>query len=195
MFSQGGANLCLFQFPLDQSGGRLTSLQLIAYFLSSHYVMQPEPEEISRGGGALDLLCLDDKSDPVQDAKGSDIIVDARGDLILNIGISDDGGSAQRFRVCSRTLARVSPVLERMLYGSFAESECSEEWTVDLPEVNPNAFIILAYISHGQLWKIPRALTAIELFDLLVLTLLRLHTNLGPMGGQMACNTSGAGFA
>lgn len=173
LFSQGSANVRLFQYHLNQSGGRLTPIKFTAYFLSSHFlphVMQPVPEEISRGVGALDLLCLDDKSNPDQEAKGSDIIVDARGDLILRIGLSDDGYSAQRFRVCSRTLARASPVLERMLYGSFAESECSEEWTVDLPEVNPNPFIILAYISHGQLWKIPKSLTAIELFDLLVLT-------------------------
>ncbi|KAM0708496.1 hypothetical protein Q7P35_005148 [Cladosporium inversicolor] len=95
--------------------------------------------------------------------------VDPRGDLTLNIGFSD---SSKKFLVCSRTLSRISPVLERMLYGSFAESrsECATGWTIDLPDVNPLPFALLAYISHGEFGSIPKTLNVEELFELIILT-------------------------
>ncbi|KAM0716657.1 hypothetical protein Q7P37_008102 [Cladosporium fusiforme] len=134
--------------------------------------MQPQSEDLAQENVSLDSLSLKDADRSDKGEDGKEITVDPRGDLILEIGLSDKSGSAQRFRVCSRTMARASPVLDRMLYGSFAESgaKCSGEWMIELPEVNPSPFILLAYISHGQLWKIPKVLTTNELFDLLILT-------------------------
>lgn len=133
--------------------------------------MQPQSGDCAESD-IMDSLSLKDAKSPDPDENTKDILVDARGDLILEIGLSDKDGSPQRFRVCSRTLARASPVLERMLYGSFAESDLKDQgdWIIELPEVNPSPFILLAYISHGQLWQIPKFLTTDELFDLLILT-------------------------
>ena len=61
-----------------------------------------------------------------------------------------------------------------MLYGSFAESKSSScavtGWTIDLPDVNPLPFALLAYISHGEFGSIPRTLNVDELFELIILT-------------------------
>ena len=115
----------------------------------------------------LSRLSLDNKSSKPQDAHT--ITIDSRGDLTLKIGLSD---SSKDFIVCSRTLSRISPVLERMLYGSFNESKSGHatSWTVDLPEVNPLPFALLAYISHGEFGSIPKTLTVDELFELIILT-------------------------
>ncbi|KAG7114510.1 hypothetical protein HYQ46_011314 [Verticillium longisporum] len=100
---------------------------------------------------------------------------DPRGDLKLNVGNpSDDPSSSRCFLVCSRTLARISPVFDRMLYGAFAESRgkhtADAAWTVDLPEDPPFAFNIFVTISHGFVHKVPRSLSIDELYDLTVLT-------------------------
>jgi hypothetical protein len=87
----------------------------------------------------------------------------------LKIGLSD---SSKKFVVCSRTLSRISRVLERMLYGSFAESkpECATGWTIDLPDVNSLPFALLAYITRGEFGSIPKTLNVDELFELIILT-------------------------
>lgn len=57
------------------------------------------------------------------------------GDFILEVG-SGNGldASTCNFLVCSRALARASPVFERMLFGSLAESQshgkATEQWAV-----------------------------------------------------------------
>lgn len=99
------------------------------------------------------------------------VTVDPRGDLTLRLGCSEGICSPKRFLVCSRTLSRVSPVLERMLYGSFAESNfTSSNWTIDLPNVDVSAFALFAAISHGQLARIPKSLSIDGLFHLTTLT-------------------------
>ncbi|PNH30255.1 hypothetical protein VD0002_g7166 [Verticillium dahliae] len=100
---------------------------------------------------------------------------DPRGDLTLNVGNpSDDPSSSRCFLVCSRTLARISPVFDRMLYGAFAESRgkhtAEAAWTVDLPEDPPFAFTIFVTISHGFVHKVPHSLSLDEQYGLTVLT-------------------------
>ena len=114
---------------------------------------------------ALSRLSFNDDSSHSQDE--STTTVDLRGDLTLNIGLSSN-----KFIVCSRTLSRISPVLERMLYGSFAESKssCTTNWTIDLPDINPLPFVLLAYVSHGKFGSIPKTLHVDELFELINLT-------------------------
>ncbi|GJC98789.1 nuclear pore protein-like protein [Colletotrichum higginsianum] len=49
--------------------------------------------------------------------------MDRRGDVVFVVGSAGDDTPARSFRVCSRTMARVSPVFDRMLFGHFAESK------------------------------------------------------------------------
>jgi hypothetical protein len=133
--------------------------------------MQGENRFPVEEGKPLALLA---SSDATKDnSRTRTVIVDSRGNLTLGIGLSDTGGDpAQSFHVCSRTLARMSPVLERMLYGSFAESNSQHQtdWIIDLPEVKPAPFALLAFICHGLFDRVPKTISTDELFDLITLT-------------------------
>ncbi|ETS76449.1 hypothetical protein PFICI_11836 [Pestalotiopsis fici W106-1] len=83
--------------------------------------------------------------------------IDERGDRVLHIGtnkceIDNDGNhhhtEAMRFRVCSRALSRLSPVLGVLFFGPFLEAN---QDMVYLPEDDPKAMKILLYIAHGQI--------------------------------------------
>jgi hypothetical protein len=99
---------------------------------------------------------------------------DPRGDLTLRVGTEreEQDSEPRCFLVCSRTLARVSPVLDRMLYGSFTEAKPDNEsdWTVDLPHDMPSAMELFLNIAHGHLQKTPRTPSIHELYDLTMLT-------------------------
>jgi hypothetical protein len=136
--------------------------------------MQPEAvddQDHSVSGKEVSLFSINEDSTKPQST--TPITIDPRGDLTLKIGPPT---TSKTFLVCSRTLARASPVLNRMLYGSFAESKPSNDssgsggWTISLPELNPHPFILLAHISHGAFNNIPKTLTIDELFDLIVVT-------------------------
>lgn len=133
--------------------------------MQAEALAEQKPDVHEKG---LSRLSLSEDSDRSQDANNT-FTIDPRGDLTLNIGLSD---SSKKFIVCSRTLSRISPVLERMLYGSFAESrsECATVWTIDLPDVNPLPFALLAYISHSEFGSISKTLNVDELFELIILT-------------------------
>ena len=133
--------------------------------------MQAENHFPVEEGKALALLTSSEASK--DDSRTRTVIIDPRGDLHLGIGISGTRSDpAQSFQVCSRTLARMSPVLERMLYGSFAESNSQRQtdWTIELPEVKAAPFALLAFICHGRFDRVPKVLSTDELFDLIILT-------------------------
>ncbi|KAI1802631.1 hypothetical protein F4811DRAFT_572819 [Daldinia bambusicola] len=99
---------------------------------------------------------------------------DRRGDVRLRVGQNRDS-VAVIFTVCSRSLARVSPVFDRMLYGGFAEGRSNhgkdgDGWVVNLPEDSPAAMAVLLSIVHGRFEQVPKALSVDELYDLTVLT-------------------------
>ncbi|OTB09884.1 hypothetical protein K445DRAFT_17198 [Daldinia sp. EC12] len=99
---------------------------------------------------------------------------DCRGDVRLRIG-QDRDSVAVVYTVCSRSLARVSPVFDRMLYGGFSEGRSNqgkdaEDWIVDLPEDKPAAMAVLLSITHGRFEQVPKALSVDELYDVTVLT-------------------------
>ncbi|KAM0270065.1 hypothetical protein ACHAQH_009549 [Verticillium albo-atrum] len=103
------------------------------------------------------------------------IEIDPRGDLKLKVGTAnEDPSSARCFLVYSRTLARISPVFERMLYGTFVESRnkavINATWTVHLPEDNLTAFNLFVRIAYGFLYKVLRWLSLDEIYELTVLT-------------------------
>jgi hypothetical protein len=135
--------------------------------------MQAEDQSRVEQGKALVLLSSSEASSTQGDDRTGKVTVDPRGDLTLVIGLADTGrGPSQHFQVCSRTLARTSPVLERMLYGSFSESNAQHktDWSIDLPEVKPAPFALLAFISHGHFDRVPKAVSTDDLFDLIILT-------------------------
>ncbi|RYP83245.1 hypothetical protein DL769_001441 [Monosporascus sp. CRB-8-3] len=102
---------------------------------------------------------------------GSPIEFDQRGDLKLRVGPPGDAAS-NTFLVCSRALARISPVFDRMLYGSFAEAKPanSKDWVVDLTADDPAALAILLRIAHCRFKEVPETLTIDGLYALTTLT-------------------------
>ncbi|KAI8963164.1 hypothetical protein F5Y11DRAFT_167532 [Daldinia sp. FL1419] len=98
---------------------------------------------------------------------------DRRSDVKLRVGDGDSENVV--FAVCSRSLARASPVFDRMLYGGFAEGQSNQAkdcngWVVNLPEDKPAAMSVLLSIIHGLFERVPKTLSVDELYDLTVLT-------------------------
>ena len=76
-------------------------------------------------------------------------MVDAEGDLLLNVGAKLAGVKPWSFRVCSAALRRASAVWKSMLFGPWVEAKPAEgDWTVNLPEDNPESFNVLLAIFH-----------------------------------------------
>lgn len=100
-------------------------------------------------------------------------IFDSHSDLTLIVGghagVNDPG---KRLLVCSRALARASPVFDSMLFGSLAESQRSaaHEWIVRLPEDALEVMELFCYITHGLVRKVPRVVTQDQLVQLTLLT-------------------------
>lgn len=107
-----------------------------------------------------------------QMAKEEPIILDPYGDVQLRVGA--EGSGRVTFTVCSRTLARISPVFDRMLYGYFAESKKAttsrDDWIVDLPDDKPAAMEIFLNVAHSNFRKVPRVLSVDDLYDVTALT-------------------------
>lgn len=99
----------------------------------------------------------DQESSPVE-------IFDPHGDLKLIVGEEQ-----VVFLVCSRALARSSPVWEAMLYGPFCEGmvqQTEAEWEIPLPEDDPDVFRTILSAVHGGFDEIPEILSGHELFSL-----------------------------
>ncbi|ROT35251.1 hypothetical protein SODALDRAFT_363062 [Sodiomyces alkalinus F11] len=117
--------------------------------------------------------------DTVMDEAGMQTTVfDPLGDLRLRCG-AELGSAVQDFVVCSRSLARASPVLRVLTYGPFAESRANQssaspdkdnEWVIDLPEDDPKPFRDILNIVHGRFNLVPRRLSLAALYDVLALT-------------------------
>lgn len=95
---------------------------------------------------------------------------DPHGDLKLEVGAKHNPEPII-FIVCSRTLARVSLVFDRMLFGDFAEAKPeSGEWIVKLPDEKAVPLAIFFHIAHGHFHRVPKVLSIGDLYDLTVLT-------------------------
>ena len=82
------------------------------------------------------------------------LYIDVDGDLRLQVGAGDEQATLV---VCSRALARASPVFKRMLFGGFAESKPAHgEWLVNLPEDmgHIDGLIIVMDIIHGNTYNL-----------------------------------------
>lgn len=107
---------------------------------------------------------------PSKDMSSNSFKLDPWGNLTLRIG---PDGTTKDYNVCPRTLARVSPVFERMLYGNFAEAEANataatHEWIVRLPEDNPVIMGLFLSIAHGIYDEAIRDLSLDQIYDLTV---------------------------
>ncbi len=96
--------------------------------------------------------------------------VDPDGDLILHVGAKLVGeDAAASFKVCAAALRRASAVWKNMLFGPWIESKPAEgEWTVDLPEDNPESLGVLLAILHGTFCDVPGAVSLDFLCGILV---------------------------
>ena len=93
---------------------------------------------------------------------------DPNGDLTIKAG-----KERREFLVCSRTVARASPVFKAMLYGNFKEArpaDPTESWIVELPEDDADSTEILFNIIHSHFDRIPDALSLQSLFAALIVT-------------------------
>ncbi|KAK4246108.1 hypothetical protein C7999DRAFT_33505 [Corynascus novoguineensis] len=94
-------------------------------------------------------------------------IFDPHGDLRLIVGEHE-----AVFQVCSRTLARSSPVWDTFLYGPFSRSKAqqnSEVWEVSLPGDDADGLSIILWAIHYNLGAFPLKLTLDLLFRITVL--------------------------
>ncbi len=95
-------------------------------------------------------------------------VFDPRGDLTLVAG-----PDRVAFRVCSRSLARSSPVWDAMLYGPFAEGKEQQQegcgWEIPLPDDRPEGLRILFSVAHGKFDDLTPAIAHEELLSLTVL--------------------------
>ncbi|KAH7014540.1 uncharacterized protein B0I36DRAFT_369487 [Microdochium trichocladiopsis] len=81
--------------------------------------------------------------------------IDNHGDLWLIVGeqVERDEDPACKLRVCSRTIARASPVFHAMLYGNWRESakpNDGSDWIVNLPFDSGTSMRDLLGVIHGD---------------------------------------------
>lgn len=56
-----------------------------------------------------------------------------------------------------------------MLFGPFSEAHQTENWTVELPEDDPEALRIIFHVVHGNFGNLPREWTMSKLYDIIVM--------------------------
>lgn len=93
--------------------------------------------------------------------KNSTIHIDRNGNLKLVVG-----PNAVQMQVDANALRRASKVFDRMLFGPFRESHQTANWTVELPEDDPEALRIILHAIHANFGNLPRDLALSKLYDL-----------------------------
>ncbi|KAF4827947.1 hypothetical protein CGCTS75_v007761 [Colletotrichum tropicale] len=107
----------------------------------------------------------DDKTDSKKTRDHISQELDELGDLTLRVGPEQS-----TFKVCSRTVARASPVFMRMLHGRFKESRPeSSDWIVDLPDDDTEPMQIMLNMMHARFDWVPQRISIQGLYEMLVL--------------------------
>lgn len=106
---------------------------------------------------------------PKMDEKGrteeiSTIYIDRNGNLKLVVG-----PKAVPIQVDANALRRASKVFDRMLFGPFRESHQTDNWTVELPEDDPEALRVIFHAIHGNFRMLPWPLTLSKVYDITVM--------------------------
>ncbi|TEA21334.1 hypothetical protein C8034_v007787 [Colletotrichum sidae] len=96
------------------------------------------------------------------------VVLDKDGDLILDVGGAEQETPVEashcplprittaRFLVCSKAMARISPVFKAMLYGPYVERKPpTGDWVVKLPEDKPEPMLAMLITAHGLVEKLP----------------------------------------
>lgn len=94
-------------------------------------------------------------------AKNSPIHIDPNGNLKLIVG-----PAAVQMHVDANALRRSSKVFDRMLFGGFRESHKTDDWTVKLPEDDPEALRVIFHIAHASFKDLPQALSLSQLYNI-----------------------------
>ncbi|KAK4199191.1 hypothetical protein QBC40DRAFT_176868, partial [Triangularia verruculosa] len=97
----------------------------------------------------------------MEDRSGQLVTISDYGDLLLRVGADDN---LKTYKVHSTTLRCTSAVFRAMLFGPWIESRKpktdaeagSDEWTVDLPEDDPDSLAILLGIAHARFDLVPK---------------------------------------
>lgn len=106
----------------------------------------------------------------------SSVDIDPDGDLFLDVPLGT--GGTHRFRVCSATLRRLSPVFKAMLSGPLAKPKPAngENWAVQLPDHPIRALTIVLHIMHSNFDEVAKLGVVYEeihlelLWDIVILT-------------------------
>lgn len=77
------------------------------------------------------------------------------------------GPSAVQMQVDANVLRHASIVFDRMLFGPFIESNQTTDWTVELPEDNPEALEVILHAAHCEFECIP-PLKLSAIYDVMV---------------------------
>lgn len=96
--------------------------------------------------------------------KNSAADIDTDGNLKLVVG-----PDAVQLRVDATALRRASKVFKRMLFGPFMESHQTADWTVELPEDDPEALKVIFHAAHANFGSMPLDLSLDELYQITVM--------------------------
>jgi hypothetical protein len=133
----------------------------------------PAPEQASSSSAIAQLgeNSADELSDVASPPQQHDFVFDDEGDLTLVVG---EGEEQKRLKVCSRTLARHSPVFKTMLFGGWAESRpvpSNQKWEVGLPDDKWMSTHRAMQIVHGMFQEVGKWDLGLEaLYELLAFT-------------------------
>ncbi|GKT51942.1 uncharacterized protein ColSpa_12123 [Colletotrichum spaethianum] len=99
------------------------------------------------------------------------IVLDEYGDLSLYVGANHvDQPSA--YLVCSKALARSSPVMKKILFSGFKELRPTEggqgEWMIHLPDDQPAPMQLMLEIMHGDFGRVPETMALSDLHNCVV---------------------------
>lgn len=72
-------------------------------------------------------------------------------------------------QVDANTLRRASKAFDRMLFGSFVESDRTPKWTVELPVDDPEALEVIFNAAHADMRKVPRNLELSVVYNIAVM--------------------------
>lgn len=121
--------------------------------------------------GNLNIIVGKGQRSPEASASSAAERFDKNGDLTIIVG---EGDGKREFLVCSRSLARASPVFQKMLFGCFREARSLQDpldaWVVPLPEDSADAAELVLSIVHGHFHEVPYSLPATHLHSVLVFT-------------------------
>lgn len=97
-------------------------------------------------------------------AENGPIHIDREGNLQLIVG-----PDAVKMQVDANALRRASKFFSTMLFGPFRESQQTEDWTVELPEDDPEALRVIFNAAHGNFGRMPHHLTLSKFYNVTVM--------------------------